>query len=74
MIRISAQTRDFHAIKFVDAIRRATGVGLKEGLDHVRRLSEGEVLSITPKSGVSDEDLALWLGDCGVEFEHREGS
>jgi hypothetical protein len=69
MIRVTAQTSAFHAIKFVDAIRRATGIGLKQGLDHVRRLSEGEALSIYPAQGISDEELASWLDGCGVAFK-----
>lgn len=69
VIQITARTKDFHAIKFVEAIRLATGVGLKEGLDHVRRLSEGELIRITPVGTVSEQNLASWLQDCGVIFE-----
>jgi len=69
MIRITAQTSAFHAIKFVEVIRRATGSGLKQGLDYVRKLSEGEPLSIHPTPGITDEELASWLQDCGVAFE-----
>lgn len=74
MVRITAQTEAFHAIRFVEAIRRATGIGLQQGLDHVRRLSEGEALSIKPAKGVTDEEFASWLEGCGVAFEiHSSG-
>lgn len=69
MIRVTSQTEAFHAIKFVEAIRRATGIGLKQGLEHVRRLSEGEALCIDPAEGVTDRELASWLENCGVVFE-----
>jgi hypothetical protein len=68
VIRIIKQRQDFHAIRFVDAIRRATGASLEEGLDHVRRLSEGEKISIAPVAGMSEAEFAGLLGSCGVEF------
>lgn len=69
MIRIIGQTRDFHAIRFVQAIRKASGLSLKDGLDHVRRLSEGEILLVVPDSEFSDQEVASWLEDCGVTFD-----